>query len=87
MGILAPIIGAILGSIASSVLAPKSASVSASPVAAPVAPAVPVMPTPDSTAVQQAQQLSISQQLQTQGRASTVLTQQNPTSSTGKLGA
>ena len=85
MGILAPIIGAVVGSIASSALAPKSASVSA--VAAPVAPAVPVMPTPDSTAVQQAQQLSISQQLQTQGRASTVLTQQNPTSSTGKLGA
>jgi hypothetical protein len=45
------------------------------------------MPQVDSTAVNQAQQLSIAQQLQTQGRASTIMTQQNPASAGGKLGA
>ena len=57
------------------------------PISAPIIPAAPVMPQVDSTAVNQAQQLSIAQQLQTQGRASTIMTQQNTASAGGKLGA
>lgn len=68
--------GAVAGAVISSVLAPKpkgqtDAVAAAAPTVAPVTP----MPTADDSAVAAAKKKSIADQIATQGRASTILSQ------------
>lgn len=81
----AVLIGSGLSAVGGIIAASMNKSSAPQTPAAPPISAVPVMPVADSTQVQQAKQLAIAQQMQTQGRASTILTQQG--TSNEKLGA
>ena len=77
--------GAAIGGLAGTALAGSQ-----KPTAEPTAPTVlapPVMPTPNSQAVEAAKRRSIAGQIQMKGRASTILTQGGLDNSGDKLGA